>query len=312
VVYCGEAEAGECKGKKLGVAGREGGEGDLCVVCLELLGDGLERSADVRVGSLAQSLDILRELRVERKLAFVGELLDEQRHSSLDVCVYQFRHRDVYSLSCMRQCLHTKELLHVFVPRHSFTVRPRTPCSSIALHCQGGVRWLDSRRSGAGDTSQPPSISATGRSPCTTSAWVSAALALLTVPGRRRSMLAASYDLLYHMRTAVTQSSQQSRESLFGPCRYGTRQRSRLQHASCPSQPGRLCPAAAGACSLRHTYEGDPKFAALPTFAVIPAMGATDAVRMSSFLPRFNHVRAHRSLYYYGNCCMSYTNSRAE
>jgi len=82
-----------------------------------------------------------------------------------------------------------------------------------------------------------------------------------------------------------------------GHDRYGTRQRSRLQHASCPFLPGRLCPAAAGACSLRHTYEGDPGFAALPTFAVIPAMGATDAVRMSSFLPRFNHVRARAALH---------------
>ena len=43
---------------------------------------------------------------------------------------------------------------------------------------------------------------------------------------------------------------------------------------------------------MRHTYEGDPGFAALPTFAVMAALGATDAVHMRSFLPSFNHVRA--------------------
>ena len=46
----------------------------------------------------------------------------------------------------------------------------------------------------------------------------------------------------------------------------------------------------AGACSLRHTYECDPGFAALPTFAVVVAFAAKDAVSLSSFLPRFNHV----------------------
>ena len=89
------------KDQKLGGCQAEGGEGDLCVVCLELLGDGVERSPDVLIGSLAESLYILRELRVERKLAFVGELLDERRHPSLGVGVYEFRHRA--SLSCMRQ-----------------------------------------------------------------------------------------------------------------------------------------------------------------------------------------------------------------
>ena len=48
--------------------------------------------------------------------------------------------------------------------------------------------------------------------------------------------------------------------------------------------------ACAGARSLRHTYEGDPDFAALPTFAVMAALGATDAVPLGSFLPRYNHV----------------------
>ena len=81
------------------------------MVGLELFGDGVERSTDVFVGSLAQPLDVLRELGVERKLPLVRELLDELRHPSLGVSVYQFRHRDplMHAIQCV--CSSTTALI---------------------------------------------------------------------------------------------------------------------------------------------------------------------------------------------------------
>lgn len=54
----------------------------------------------------------------------------------------------------------------------------------------------------------------------------------------------------------------------------------------------------AGAHNQQYVYESSPGFQALPSFGIIAAFGATDAVPLHRILPNFDHVcaTAYRSV----------------